>query len=96
MRHYITFSLCDETGEADLTPKSKETIEELIGDGLIAADWFGDIFHIADTLYDRAMFGMRERARERVVAMRGEGEARALGWYDHLMNDNEAVALETD
>jgi hypothetical protein len=55
MRHYITFSLCDETGEADLTPKSRDLVEELIAEGnIFAADVLQDIYGISQDAYNRA------------------------------------------
>jgi hypothetical protein len=80
MRHYITFSLCDETGEADLTPKSRETVEELIGLGLISADWFGDIHGISERLYERAFDGFRKEAGKIAVKAHGKKTAKALGY----------------
>ena len=56
MRHYITFSLCDETGEADLTPKSRKLLTELAASGeLIAADWLGDMHGITESLYSKSV-----------------------------------------
>jgi hypothetical protein len=80
MRHYITFSLCDETGEADLTPKSRETVEELIGLGLISADWFSDIYGIAEQLNERAIGGFRKEISKIAVAAHGKKTAKALGY----------------
>ena len=80
MRHYITFSLCDETGEADLTPKTRDTVEELIGLGLISADWFGDIQGISETLYERALGGFRKDMGKIAVEAHGKDVAKALGY----------------
>lgn len=80
MRYYITFSLCDETGEADLTRKSKETVEELIDHGLISADWFGDVHGIAEELYERATGSFRKEISAVAVAAHGPVIAASLGY----------------
>ena len=54
MRTYITFSVCHDSGEADLTPASARTMEKWASNGdLWDMDVLGDISAISESLYLR-------------------------------------------
>jgi hypothetical protein len=54
MRTYITISLDDQNGEADLTPASKDVVETMVSRGdLLDYDQLSDIFHIFRDAFER-------------------------------------------
>lgn len=54
MRDYITFSLCWDSGEADLTPKSKQYLEDLVSQGeLWGMDVIDDMFGIMGYYHEK-------------------------------------------
>lgn len=71
MREYITFSLCWDSGEADLTPKSKEYLERLVEEGdLWGVDVLSDMYGIMEHYYGQVSEAWRlrmEKLRERAI-----------------------------
>lgn len=87
MRYYITFSLCDETGEADLTPKSREFVDELIDAGdLFAVDTLGDMLGIITSAYEGALgVQKRDMVTKRMDAT-GESKKQAEAVVDAILH----------
>lgn len=81
MRTYITFSICDESGEADLTPKSRLILDELMEEqSVFAVDVIGDMLGIIEQAHNIAYTGMRRGFAEIAIAAHGEEKARELGY----------------
>ena len=74
MRDYIRFSIDYDSGEADITPASRELLKALMEENaLMAADLLQDIAGISQSLYEEAAGAMRadfERRRAEIKARR--------------------------
>lgn len=78
MRDYITFSLCWESGEADLTPKSREYLDNLVKEGdLWGVDVIGDMHGIMDYFFDKMLDSWSNTIKSIYANAREKGEADA-------------------